>query len=445
MKDILSKYKYNFLFFFFKIFFHLKIDYLSVIFAILSIKELKELNNKKSKKKILVFFKTSGIDDLKTAFYKNNKHNYKFYYMQRRFFRFIFDYYFKDTNIRDYYYRINNCHLKKSLQRYNYRVAKYIFVINKIFSFKAFISFNPFYMTDREIQNICSKLKIKFIALHKECVYSPLENKIVNYLYKSKIEKFNGFSISAYSENESNLLIGSKFAKKKQVTVTGSPRCDISYIYRKLEPDQKTIVYYMIEPYRGAGWHLIETFSKKEKKELIKKLRVNESIMKINWKDLANKTLKYCIKYAKDNQNIKLIIKGKQSSNSQIFIPKNLPKNVTYINSGSGHHLLKKSKVVIAFNTTAIAEGILANRDIIIPYFNMKEMSKNKNLIIDFNNQIYKVQSEKKFYEKLNSFTNKKYFYKKLNLSEKNVLNRFVGNIDGKSSRRLSNFLKNQI
>ena len=444
MLNILSKHKYNLLFMLFNFFFNLKMDFLASLILVFSIKELKSLNKKNNKLKILVFFKTSGIDDLKTTFSKYKNHNFKFYYLQRRFFRVIFNYYFGNTKLRDYHYIIDNKKLQILLKNYKNRISKYIIFVNKIYFFKAFISFNPFYMTDREIQNICSKLNIKFIALHKECVYSPLENKILNYLYKSKIEKFNGFSISAYSENERNLLTRSKFAKKNQVTVIGSPRCDISYNYRKLEPDQNTIVYYMIEPYRGAGWHLIETLSNKEKKKLIKKLRVNKSIMNINWIDLANKTMKYCIKYAKDNQNVKLIIKGKQSSNSQIFIPKNLPKNVTYINSGSGHHLLKKSKVVIAFNTTAILEGILANRDIIIPYFNINNI-KNKNLVINFNNEKYKVKTENQFYKKLNYYINRKHRYRKLNIDEKRVLKKFIGNTDGNSSNRLSNFLKNEI
>ena len=180
-------------------------------------------------------------------------------------------------------------------------------------------------------------------------------------------------------------------------------------------------------------------FKQRKKKELIKKLRVNKSIVKINWKDLANKTMKYCIKYAKDNQNVKLIIKGKQSSNSQIFIPKNLPKNVTYINSGSGHHLLKKSKIVIAFNTTAVLEGIMANRDIMIPYFNINNI-KNKSVVINFNNEKYKVKTENQFYKKLNHYINRKYRYRKLDRDEKRVLKKFIGNTDGNSSNRLSNF-----
>ena len=445
MIQIIGKYKYDFLFFLFKFFFKLKIDFLASIFLILSIKEFKELNNKNSKKKILIFFKSGGVDDLRFAFSKYRNHDFKFYHMQRRFFRVIFDNYFKFSNLRDYHYIIKNKKLEFALKNYNHKISKYIKLINRYYHFKAYVSFNPFYMTDREIQKICSELKIKFISFHKECVGSPLEDKIFEYLYKNKIEKFMGSSISVYSEKEKNLIIKSKFAKKNQVVVTGSPRCDISYSYRKLKPDEKTIVYYMIENYRGAPWHLIETLSDAAKNNLIRKIGYNKSVFKINWKELSEKTLKYCVNFARKNKNIKLIIKGKQISHQKNDLPNDLPENITFVNSGAGHHLLKKAKIVIGFNTTAVLEGVLANRDIIIPYFDTKKMKKNKDLVMDFNTKQYAVQSEDKFYKKLNFHLNKKYHFRELNKKEKNILKKFVGNSDGNSSKKLSDFLKNEI
>ena len=132
------------------------------------------------------------------------------------------------------------------------------------------------------------------------------------------------------------------------------------------------------------------------------------------------------------------------------FTPKDnnvndLPENITFVNSGAGHHLLKKAKIVIGFNTTAVLEGVLANRDIIIPYFDTKKMKKNKDLVMDFNTKQYAVQSEDKFYKKLKFHLSKKYHFRELNKKEKNILKKFVGNSDGNSSKKLSDFLKNEI
>ena len=226
--------------------------------------------------------------------------------------------------------------------------------------------------------------------------------------------------------------------------VTGSPRCDISYEYRKLKPDEETIVYYMIEADRGAPWFLLDPLSKNEKNKLIHKLGYDKSILKANWQELADKTLNYCINYAKKNKKVKLIIKGKKVSHLRYHLPKNLPENITFLNQGAGHHLLKKAKIIIGFNSTAVLEGILANRFIIIPYFKVNKMLKAKDRILNFNTKKYAVKSEKEFIKKLNYFINKKYIFKQLDESEKNF-KRFVGNSDGNSSKRLSNFLNREI
>ena len=45
---------------------------------------------------------------------------------------------------------------------------------------------------------------------------------------------------------------------------------------------------------------------------------------------------------------------------------------------GTGHELLKNSKIVIAWNTTAILEGIAANRFILLPnYYEKNEILKS--------------------------------------------------------------------
>lgn len=444
MIKFLSNIKYKSLFFLFKFFFHLKLDLIACLFVCFSIKEFKIINKKKNKINILFFFKTAGIDDLKTTFTKYNNKKFNFYFLQRKYFRFIYDYYLDYTGLHDYDYNINNFQHATSLKKYNHKITKYIKIINYFFNFKCFISFNPFYKTDREIQRICKIFNIKFIALHKEAVGSPVEDKILKYLYKEKIEKFNGDFISVYSNNEKKLMIDSKFAKNYQVEVVGSPRCDESYDYRNIKPNKNTIIYYMIEKDRGIPWYFFDKYKNKEKKKIFEEIRIDKSILSSNWNFLAKKTLAYCLNYAKKNKDIKLIIKGKQSAHSIKDLPNILPKNVLYIQDGVGHRLLKKAGTVVAFNTTAVLEAILANRNIIIPYFD-PQIIKKKKLVIDFNNRIYAANSEFEFYKKLNFFVNKDYSLKKMSFSQKKILKKFIGNFDGNSSLRLFNFLNAKI
>ena len=393
----------------------------------------------------MFFFKTAGIDDLKTTFTKFNNYKYNFYYLPRKYFRVIYDFYLGYANFHDYDYKIEKKNHKISLENYSLRIKNYIRIINKLYNFKCFISFNPFYKTDREIQKICRKFNIKFIALHKEAVGSPLENMILRYLYKNKIEKYHGNYISVYSKNEKDLLVSSKFATNSQVEVIGSPRCDLSYDLRKIKPDNNTIVYYMIERDRGIPRSLFSNYNKKYKKKILKEIGINNSDLNNNWDILAKKTLFYCLSYARKNKEVKLIIKGKQIAHSNSDLPKKIPENVFYVQDGTGHHLLRDAKTVIAFNTTAVLEAMLANRNIIIPYFGNKNLLKKKNLIINFDNKKYAVYSKYDFFKKLNLFIKKKYAFKKMSYLEKKILNKYIGNSDGKSSFRLFDFLTKKI
>ena len=69
----------------------------------------------------------------------------------------------------------------------------------------------------------------------------------------------------------------------------------------------------------------------------------------------------------------------------------NLPKNIKLQYYGAGHQLLEESKVIIAWNTTAILEGIAANRFILLPYFNSKNkiFKKDSELILKLKNENY--------------------------------------------------------
>ena len=55
----------------------------------------------------------------------------------------------------------------------------------------------------------------------------------------------------------------------------------------------------------------------------------------------------------------------------------NFPKNIKIHRYGTGHNLIDNSKVIIGWNTTALIEGIAANRFILLPYFNSKKNNFN--------------------------------------------------------------------
>ena len=121
----------------------------------------------------------------------------------------------------------------------------------------------------------------------------------------------------------------------------------------------------MIERDRGIPRSLFSNYNKKYKKKILKEIGINNSDLNNNWDILAKKTLFYCLSYARKNKEVKLIIKGKQIAHSNSDLPKKIPENVFFVQDGTGHHLLRDAKTVIAFNTTAVLEAMLANRNIL--------------------------------------------------------------------------------
>ena len=129
-------------------------------------------------------------------------------------------------------------------------------------------------------------------------------------------------------------------------------------------------IYYVIESKRGLPNNLIESHSKVFFKNLKENKQYNK---KFNWNKLNIKTIKILKKFAIDNPKIKIIIKKKIGDKSNNQILRNLPKNIKVYDKGTGHELLKNSKIVIAWNTTAILEGIAANRFILLTNYYEKK------------------------------------------------------------------------
>ena len=122
-----------------------------------------------------------------------------------------------------------------------------------------------------------------------------------------------------------------------------------------------------------------------------------------------------------------------------------LPKNIKYQYYGTGHQLLEDSKVVVGWNTTALLEGIAANRFILLPYFHSKKnkLKKDCELILKLKNENYGY-TDNDFYKKLDFFVNKKY-NKNKNHNSKYALKYYLGNSDNNAGLRLYKFIKKNI
>lgn len=283
-------------------------------------------------------------------------------------------------------------------------------------------------------------MKIPFLLLFKESIHTKLQEKYLIYIYKKINEKFHGYKVAVYSNYAKNLLNNSKIITKDKVEVVGCSRLALSYCYKKIIPKNQ-IVYYAIQNNRGLPNPLIKLYGRNFFNDLGFHKKYNPSF---NWRKVHIKTLKILKNFAHKNPKVSIIVKTKIGEKINTNEYKNLPKNIRIFSKGTGHKYLKDSKVVIAWNTTSILEGIAANRFILLPYFNKKnKISNSIELQLGLKKESHG-NNENDFYKKLNLFMKKKYNKNKIynNLSS---LNYYLGNADNKAGLRLNKFIKKNL
>ena len=409
---------------------------------ILNLKKIKKINPKKNKIKYtaIVLYKSGGIDDLIES-QKILNNDILYLICPRIFFKHIFFSIFKNKshNLSDLNYSSNEIKIINLKKKYKNFVVNLLKVLKEKYKISLIISFG-FYFAERELHSACSEIKIPFLLLFKESIHSEFQKNYFIYTFKKINEKFNGYKIGVYSKYAKQLLSKSGVANNNQIKIIGCSRLGASFSYKKILP-KKQILYYAIQEDRGLPNTIIDTFGKK----FYKSLPQHRSYKKrISWNKTHLKTMKILKKFAKKNPKIEILIKVKVGQNSNLNEYNNLPKNIKILTKGAGHKLLKYSKVVIAWNTTSLLEGIAANRFIIIPYFHGKIKNIKKfELKLNLKKKNYGY-TENDFCNKLNLLINSKYdesfFHNNLN-----SLEYYLGNKDNRAGFRLNKFIKNSL
>ena len=387
----------------------------------LNIRKLKIVkSNSKNPKKILVFPKSNGTEDIIESF-KNKKSNIIFFLLPRPFLQEIFLCFFDKNYCKDYFTKQTKLQdIKKKNSYVNFLTSTFRY-LEYFIQFDGYISFNLFYYAEKYFEEVCKNLNKKYIILHKESAFTPIEEKNAPNIYKKFNDKSLSHKISVYSESQKKILIKSKIVDENQIKVIGNPRCDYVFRLRRIKPKYKIVVFYLIE-FNRAEVPLSNVKGK-------------------NWNKLYNQTLKYLFEFAEDNPNIQIILKGKvgvhkkQQTNINI-----LPKNCIFIDGGPGHTLLKNASAVIAFNSTIVFETIASNRNLIIPNFN-NENKVHQNILHKIENEKYFVNSKKQFMGKIKFYLENKYRNKSLSNADIKTLRYYVGNTDGTSGAKLKKFL----
>ncbi len=388
----------------------LNLPILTSISFLISLRKIKSQINAKNKKKILIFEKSHGIDDIKNIVNLKLDNDIEFFLLSRIHAKIIF-HHFKNKEKEKYLNYINDV----------------LFFFKKIFKINLIISFNLRYEAEKIFQKINKNLEIKFMVLQKECLFN--ENALLDLKkYFLNESKFEGNHITTYNEIFKKMLLSSNFVENNKITVVGATRVD-EYFASK-DKKQEHILYFLIQIKTGLAYQN-STFS---------------------WRKLSEECLKTTLDIAENYQQVNFffktkILEDKQTYDQQKLIREKNLKNCHIISGGNSFNLIKNAKLIVAFNSTAIFEGLACKKKVLIPYFenyheNLKKYiintskspnifhAKNDKDIASYLDKVCKNQNEIIFQE-----TDK----------DKILLENFIGNSNGNSTKKLANLIKEQV
>ena len=411
-----------------KIFVKFNLSYLSSLVLFINLRRVKKIYSPNIKKRIIILAKSGGLEDILSA-YKNpdNNNDIAYYILPRNLIKIIYKKFLKNEIFQDYSTNDVSEKITNKKKSYKLFIKKTFLKLNRLWKFDALISFNPFYYAENDLPEPIKDIGKKFLILHKESVTSQAEQEIIFKTYRDQNKKNHANKVAVYCEYEKKILTDSNCFKSDQLEVVGCARSDYSYELRQEKPIENKIVYFMIETDRNNMFDEIKKLDKESAD---------------NWFNLGNFTIKYLVEYAYKHPDIDIVFKGKWGVHSLEDLPKNLPQNCSFELEIPGHNFLKDAKVVICFNTTILFEAILANRDVVIPNFDI-DRSKVDKFIFKSPNKF--ASSKEIFFEMINKNLRNTYSTKNLSEDEKKCLDYYLGNSDGKAGIRLKKFIEGNI
>jgi hypothetical protein len=390
-----------------------------------------------SKKKILFLYKSGGMEDIYSTYYKKNPH-FEIYVLPRKHIKFIFKYFFKSQQNNEILTKFNvDLELIKKRKLYENFLTKILKYYKLILNITIISNFSFFNFEHWDLAIAAKKNKIKFVTLHKECLKSKGKRLVDLEIYKKYINKYQGDKIIVYNEDEKNIMASSKIIDKKNIYVTGCARLDYCFEFKRSKNlnSRLNVVYYAIQhdvslPYFNGEFINISEYK----------------LAPYTWNDNLVMFENIFFDYLKQNSNFNLIIKTKTGNLDQVERLKKFEKfnNVKIVNAGTGGYLLKSADLCIAFNSTIIYEAMASLVPVFIPKFDIQK--EYESFLFDFTNttNVFDLNDRQQFFRLFDNFLNKKIKFDE-KISENNIkeLDLIVGNSDGKSGIRLKEFFEN--
>ena len=381
--------------------------------------------------------------------------NFKTYALDRRLIKAIYRV-FLPIYVDDNNYCLNDPQLEKKKQTLREFWIKIIKLMLRKEKIDAVISGNFAYASEKEMAGAFNELGIPFVILHKENLKSSGRVAFFRELYSKRRGPFYGSRILVYNKIERDLQIESGIVASDKVTVTGMPRLDRIYRWRKKQSKlvdktskaKSQVLFFSFGPKTGLPMIPRKTRSGRN----IEYEALPSEWADLRWQDLVKETHRAMFKLAQEYPKIKVVIKAKggkrQSADVYQIIQKlgTIPSNLAVMVGGDPFNLIIKSSVICGFNTTALLEAIAAGKPVVVPWFAEALKEEMQSYIIDLEDAVEYADSPQDLVSRLGSYAlNPQPPIVNLTKTKTQMLNKWVGNSDGLAGERVREALLNEI
>jgi hypothetical protein len=322
----------------------------------------------KQRKRVFFLPKTLFAEDLVNVFPANDP-DCELWYISRQPLHELANVYLP-SNLSEYDYRDASEDVTKAKEALCNHWEQALRIFSRWFRPDAFVTCAYYYRDQREFAAACVSNGIPFVALHKECITSPVSRVAREEVYGRFSGRFTGSLITTYNEDEKKTIVAAGAAPEHLIDVVGCPRMDP--IFNRSAVESSTAALFDV---------VFFSFSKTAYLPVYRKVprwpaRIDGSaISPWDWSALYLRYHRFAVDFARRHPNIRVALKVKTGFNVVDVLDnkssgtEGLPPNFDVITQGEGGRLAATAKIVCGFNSTVLLEAIASKTPVVVPAF----------------------------------------------------------------------------
>lgn len=377
-------------------------------------------------RRLAILHKVGGTEDVLAAFEARGRVDIGLLKFQRDDAKPVFHEFLGEA-LGDFDYRPHDATLDTDKQAYRTFVGQVIRHYCRLLGVRAFVAASMGYFAEREFAAACEALDIPFLALHKESIRTSAQRPLYERGLSDNVGPFTGRAIAVYNDDERTSQLRSGVVDPDRIAVVGCPRADVHHVRRRAgaPSTDRRVTYFAIDPLAGT-----RTFGPDADS--------GHTPSMPRWDQTASNTERALVAWARANPDVAIDVKVKLGRSRQVrkrFEGHTLPRNVAVHQKGVGTDFIHRAHVVVGLNSTVLLEALAAGRHVIVPRFGETASPDVDGFLFALDGTATEVFTEAEFAEALSSALASP-LRTDLDDTTREVLDRYLGNPDGRASDR---------